>query len=285
MITKSLYNKQSIIDAVNTDASKFGQYAIKIVSPSLGTIAGILKEAINFSVDASWSTLGLEGVIDAIMSSNGILNAIDTALDVTNLASGSSFTNTGIFSKLFYKNSGRLGISPSFRIFDFGGTGICTRAVTTLTALCIPKIQEGKSVSLEEATSNASELVTSAASFAKDSKIVQEVAENAKTGLKRIGDSSANWSNAPDPVSIQIGNWLIIDQAVVQNVSFNFSYECTDSGPVWVDISMKLESIENIYIDTDGSLAQVKIGDTLNKGRVTIKNNDANTRSDYAQIF
>lgn len=284
MNVKSIYNKQSIIDAVSTDESKFGQYAIKISSPSLGNITGILKEAINFSVDATWDKLGLEGIIDSIMSSNAILGAIDTALDITNLASGSSFTNTGIFSKLFYKNSGRLSISPSFRIFDFAGNGVCTRAVTTLTALCIPKVKNVNTLPLQEATNVASALVTSAGSVAKDNRIIKEVVRNAQEGLKKIGESNANWSNAPDPVKIQIGKWLIIDQAVVENVSFNFSYECTEAGPMWVDIGMKLSSIENIYIDPDGSLAQVKVGDT-DKGRVTIKNNTSTTNSDFNTFF
>lgn len=296
MNVKSIYNKQSIIDAVSTDESKFGQYAIKISSPSLGNITGILKEAINFSVDASWATLGLEGVIDSIMSSNGLLNAVDTYFDITNLASGSSFSNTGIFSKLFYKNSGRLSISPSFRIFDFAGNGICTQAVTTLTALCIPKVKEGDQISLQKigdagvrGLNKGQDIaknipIGDGASSVNDLPLVAGSFDRGRIGAKKIGESTANWSNAPDPVKIQIGKWLIIDQAVVENVSFNFSYECTEAGPMWVDIGMKLSSIENIYIDPDGSLAQVKVGDT-DKGRVTIKNNTSASNSDFNTFF
>lgn len=276
MITKSLYGKQSVVNAVTSNISQkqMGQYGIKIKSPTLGEIDGILKDPIGFGVEANWQTLGLEGIIDSVMASNGILKTIDTVVDAANLAAGSSFTNTGLFSKLFYKNSGRLGISPTFRIFDFNGSGICTVAATRLMALCIPSIK--KSLDIEPIISNAEDLIRKGEEEGKKVPIAKQLIEaknkflETETGKQMtsvyqkgrdsLASTQANWSDAPSPVSIQIGNWLTITQAVVQSVNCQFSFECTDAGPMYVDVSMKLDTIENLAIGSNEMLEQVIIG-------------------------
>lgn len=295
MNIKSIYNKQSLNNTINSDMD--GQYGITLIIPTDNdnefiNVKGILKEAISFNVDATWSTLGLEGVIDNIMSSNPILAGIDTVLDVTNLASGRSFTNTGLFSKLFYKNSGRLSLSPSFRVFDSNNTGICTAMAIYLTSLCIPSINTSdKSQSFDlspvgeiglkvakkfiEASETAANSVDEEGNpdivrraFAGPAK---QLGGSIAKGTKEIGESNAYWSNAPSSIGIKIGNWLDVIDVVVTNVSVNFSYECSYAGPLWVDVSLKCETRENLAYDENGDIPRLRMNSTSK--RVTLKNN------------
>jgi hypothetical protein len=268
---KALYNKQSILDAIS---SENGQYGITILA-TLGKgkdaiqvpIKGILKDQISFGVEANWETLPLENIIQSVMSSNPILHAVDTLIDIANLGSGSSFVNTGIFSKLFYKNSGRLEISPNFRIFDHNGSGICTQAATILSALCIPTI--GESIPLKDASDNLMKVVNSGLDLVgvDKNKLTgpgQQLYQNVNSTAKTVGASAANWSNSPNPVSIRLGKWLTIKEAVITSVNNSFSYECTDAGPIYLDVSLRLRTIENLAIDKSGNLQQVRIGSSTN---------------------
>ena len=268
---KSLYGKQAITDAIDSTNGQYGitieAYIGKSPNMTMIPIKGILKESISFGVNANWSTLGLESIIQSIAGSNPILGAIDTFVDVANAGAGSSFTNTGIFTKLFYKNSGRLSISPTFRVFDYNGSGICTRVASVLSSLCVPTI--GDKIELSDAANTLiktkNDVMTAlSADITKAPTAVQHLNQNVDIAIRAIGDSNANWSDAPNPVNIKIGQWLSIQKAVVEDVSFTFSYDSTDAGPLWVDVAMKLETIENLAIDKNGNLQQIQIGNSQN---------------------
>jgi hypothetical protein len=277
MNVKSLYNKQSIQDSINSEK---GQYGITLLC-TLGKgkdkqqmrINGILKEPLSTSIEASWQTLSLESIIQSIASSNPFLGAIDTAIDFANAAAGSSFINSGIFSRLFYKNSGRMGIAPVMRVFDYNGDGICTRVATVLNSLCIPTNVD--TLNLSEPISRIKQLGDDASKAVgfdinKAPRVVQREAQVINQGLDNIASSTANWSDSPNPLSIRIGNWLTIREAVLESVQCSFSYECSDNGPIYADFSMKFETIENLAIGTDGNIKQITLGTSLEKSRVSI---------------
>jgi hypothetical protein len=291
---KMLYDTSSIINAIS---SKGGQYGITIIA-TIGTteipIRGILKDAISFGVDANWSELTLENIIESIATSNPLLQAVNTYLDFTNAVAGSSFVNTGIFSRLFYKASGRLEIAPNFRVFDFDASGICGNVAKVLSSLCIPTIKEsttGKkfaedvvdiskdiltSMDIPVNTGPAEQLIQNAKAAVykiqnnkKTPSVLKHIIQNSEKTFDILANGSINWTDAPNPVSISIGNWLTLKQAVITSTNFAFSYECTKAGPIYVDVALKLRTLENLAIGTNGDLQQIKIGGDGNS-RVSI---------------
>ena len=239
MKTNSLYNTKSIADAVNR--KNMGQYGITIIA-TYGkppndrriNINGILKEAIGLNTEANWTTLPLANIIQDIMASNPLLKTLDNLVEAGNQLAGSSFVNTGIFSKLFYKNSGRLGISPSFRVFDYNGDGLCTRVATVLASLCIPTV--GNSLDLKEPMDRVEELFQQGAGLVKytpKSAMEKQVVKTALAAKNEIASSQANW-------------------------------------PLYVDFNLKIETRENLAIGTDGNISQMTLGKSLQTSRVSI---------------
>jgi hypothetical protein len=69
--------------------------------------------------------------------------------------------------------------------------------------------------------------------------IIASVASN-------ISSADITISNAPEPVMVSIGEWLVIPEAIVTDINFTYSKTVNKAGPVWCDIQLSLESRENL---------------------------------------
>jgi hypothetical protein len=301
---KSIFHKESYSNAI--DKSKGGQYGIKFYVNTAGgitnnrstTIEGILKESIKWGVNATWDAAGLNGVISAIASSNPVLDTIDKGLDFMNGVTGRSFTNTGIFTRKFYSQSGDLKISPSFRVMDFNNEGLPVSAALIFSSLCIPK-KNGQSLNIlpDSAANTAKEGVdnlknaalkitapTDSGGADKESNtenskgiipnVVNALSDQAKDTIDVFRNQKANWSVSPSTVDIDIGGWLSITDMVLTDVGVEFSMETSVNGPIYADFNLTLVTRENLVLNEDGTMDQISMSglstlDKNNTGRVS----------------
>ena len=94
-----------------------GPYSIRI-APSTGRalsgkkdveIVGILKNQINFGVQADWEISELGGLVSSLMPNNTILDALSTGINM----GGVSIANSGLVTRKFFKGGGTyLNINP-----------------------------------------------------------------------------------------------------------------------------------------------------------------------------
>ena len=285
-LTKSIYNLNSYSNAVDTKAK--GQYGITFkCNPQGGTkdidkpltIDGILNSAISWGVTADWGKNELlQGILGAVATSNPIFSALNAATTVTNDFSGDSYTNTGLFTRKYYNNSGDLTITPSFRVFDFYNTGSPIIAGLLFTSLCLPKRREGKGNSYEfdqdtaEVIKKNSLVIKGAASKAASSMgqdstpvggAVQDYIHNSSDsfnrGVDNIVGSKINWSVAPSTVDVTIGTWLTIINMVLTKVDVKYSLEMTNAGPLYADFDLSLVTRENLTFNEQGTIDQLQL--------------------------
>ena len=307
---KSIFDKSNLINATANSVSKeHGQYNIRfLVNPSGKkggknvTVDGILKDNIGWNVTAVWGEGGLENIVSAITGSNPILNFTDQAVEFTNGLAGESFTNTGLFTKKFYKNSGYLTLSPKFRVMDYENKGVPLQASLLFSSLCIPKdtdrnykITRQDVDFVANAAKRASNAVGSAINVLegftqgnfnmienaqKQNGIGSTMAENYNRTVTKAGDNlvgeSINWSGAPDTIDVEIGNWLIMRDVVLDSVNVEFGESYTNGGPQWADFSLSLSTLEALILKPDGTIKQMQmtangsdVNNQMSEGRVT----------------
>lgn len=287
----SLFTKVTFAQAI--DPKSGGQYGILIkCNPSgnkenhnMTKVYGILNDSIAWNVTATWDNIGLDSIITSVVGSNPILEAANGIVNFANQLGGRSFENTGLFTRLFYKNSGYLEIMPKLRVFDFENKGLPLQAAMIFSSLCIPK-QADKMFDLSISKETIDNLGITAGGTTRDVLKPVMGEENATTAgyavnklvtgaLDGINNTTINWSNSPDTVDVEIGNWLKLTDMVLINVTTNFSYEMTDNGPMYVDFTLTLKSREALMLTDNGELSQVKIrGSGMDASRVSFNSTE-----------
>jgi len=281
-IPRTLFSAVTFANTIDPD--KGGQYGIHIKCNPTGKkelhntsdIYGILNDNISFNVTATWDVIGLDNLITSVVGSNPILEGINGVINVGNELGGRSFENTGLFTRLFYKNSGYLEIMPKMRVFDFNNNGLPLQAAMIFASLCIPKQADSLfTINMtKEQIDNAGSRVGGTARDLLTPLIGEKNAATAGYGLNNLTTGAANgingttinWSNSPDTIDVEIGNWLTLTDMVLINVTTNFSYEMTAAGPLYADFQLSLKSREALMLDKNGELSQARINGGMNVG-------------------
>lgn len=319
LFKKTLFDTSNLINA--TDNTKGGQHGISLYVTPFGNkksnnrhslkIDGILKNSIDWSVNANWENINPSSILSSIAGSNPLLEALDTGVDLLFAAGGTSYTNTGLFTRKYYKQSGYLSIKPSFRIFDYDNRGTPIQMGLILSSLCLATIDP--KASMELITPENSPAIQAIGGKVIDTTvgtvtntaavIVDTIEGNKTTGASTkttIGDFAKNTgevmkkslnaavvglegarvsvSNGPDTVIIEIGNWLRLTDMVVDSVNITYSEQMTDMGPLYADIDIALSSLETMAFNEDGTISQMQLTTNLNNSNRVSFTDNINTK-------
>jgi len=268
----------------------------------LKPIVGVTLNKVSVSIESEWQQLG-DSKVPLVQGIAGFGNA---ASEYTTLAGGGDIGAVWM-SKQLWKKNGFLRIAPEFRIVDWDGTGRPLIAALQIAKFCLPgKPTDGIRKSLSEigeyiANSKAAALGKTVGNYVGDTYsettgyygsmikgkesdpnnmgmlfegFKQELVPGMQSISKSLLDDVHDFitlKNAPPPVKIQIGQYFFHPDMIIKNASFNVSKEQSDLGPLYVDVTLDLETRKRISgIDDIGIVNVGKLA-----GRASIGNTDA----------
>lgn len=193
----------------------------------IGPVEGVLKEPLQFSVQANWENIFNIG--------NSFVNNV---AKFTN----TGILNTGVWTRKFYKGGSYLQITPKMRVVNWDGDNNVIYQAKLLTDLALPAYN-GKSVESLFEESKASNI----------SEVGSRIVEGATEGLSEIlrGDGAKTFnkiinelsSNSPKPVTVVISNFFR-NRFIIESVQVEFSKEMTSQGPLYADFEVVLSTPE-----------------------------------------
>jgi len=197
-------------------------------------------------------------------------------LDLTDIANLGAYAGTGELgavarSTKFWKRSGDIKLSPTFRLLDVDGDGAVLQYAHALllmsTAVGTTPLIKGLNVGVDDTKSFVSTTLTAVRAFASGldpSGITTNVANLTESALNDVLLENINDYNtlraSPPPVDIQIGKIFRHNDMVITNVSFLFSKEYTAKGPVYVDVTLEVASRKIISTINDVGLSTKMMG-------------------------
>lgn len=241
---------------------------ITIITETGIEINAVLKEPIQYSVEATW---------DNIFNFNDRFESTQRVLSFLNVG----FLNAGIWSKRFYKGGSYIKINPKIRIVD-SGTGAGGPLYYARLLMDLALIQFDKTADEQQ-----NEVINKIKNLSReDWKKIKKVIKN---GIDSIfGDDkqreisqnetvsaihemfnifkSNTISNSPSPVRVKISNFYE-NKFIVESVNVEFSKEMTEDGPLYVDIEMVMSGIE---IATKGRTGLLDNRYSANSSRIKI---------------
>jgi len=242
------------------------------------TITGIMINEFNYSMDSEWGTM--ETPIDSGLGS--VIGGVGTM-------GGGGEMGYVYRSKKYWKKSGYLKVSPEIRIIDIDGTGLPLVVARTLllwtVAYSIPENSFFKST--ETRLKNAyNSLITENvqkiqkvqredngdSAFAES--LVNGIANTAQAGVNFLEDIGDLFSlrQSPPPLHVDIGRIFSHSDMVLDSVSFKFSREFTDKGPLYIDATLDLSTRKMISnIDDTGLLGSVGHVQIVNSSKTPIE--------------
>lgn len=202
-------------------------------------IQGALLEPVNYSLESDWSPI--KTPFDSGLGD--IINDVSVAAGTGAL--GGVFT-----SKLYWRESGYVKISPKFRIYEdvsSGGSNVLHAARGLLRYIAPMRRFQSATITglLNSLRDKANGLHQ--ASLADPENLTWEEAlrtfgkeaiENYFSGFTDLFTPKAS----PPPVIVDIGRIFGRGNMVVTNVNFEFSQEFTEAGPIYVDVTLDLMS-------------------------------------------
>jgi hypothetical protein len=294
-LDKSVFTKESYKSAIG-DTSKIdgvnGYAAIRIAPDAnrsngqqdLPVIGIIQKSGLNFSVDATWDSLGDIGGSVLPQTSQFLRTVYEKANNFSMIA-GNADIGSVVASRKIYRKSGYLIITPNMRIVDWKGIGQPIMSSLLLATYATPhpdpliatdelldeikakieeiknRIKDNKKGSFTEKIAGfvieVTEGVITAGSELFDN--VDQIYTGGKLGS--VGASNKNQladidkdlslRSSPVPVTLSIGTFFKRKDMVIESIKFDFSKEVTASGPLYVDIDLTLSSRKIITSEND----------------------------------
>jgi len=238
-------------------------------------VKGIIQAPISFNMQANWDTLGLENIFSSLISQNSILKAVAGAAQTVMGASGSSISNSGLVTRKVYTKSDYLTFEVKFRVLDWDDDGMPVKTAQVMMALCAPRKTLSTTVGsvlnllpdespIKVAGTKVQEGIQTASNSSNE--VVANFAGSLKTGIDMINEGKINVTQAPSPVSVEIGHWFKADDCVITTVGMEFSEGMTVAGPMYADFSVSISTREAITIGAEG-VDGLRIG-APNVGRV-----------------
>ena len=232
-------------------------------------IYGVLTSELTYSIQSEWEPFQLPPILD--------LNQYADFVVVT----GGGEIGAVARSQKYWRKSGDIKISPSFRILDVNGDGAAIQFVQALllmtTAVGAQEI-DGVKEALDTASGAVMKVgealvgaIPDAPTPAAGSKGVDPsgglnvLASIGKTylsvGTTAISTLIKNASDygvlraCPPPVDVQIGKVFHHPDMVITDLSVVYSKECTAAGPIYADVTLQLVSRKIIADVTEVGLA------------------------------
>jgi hypothetical protein len=227
-------------------------------------IEGFLKNEIDFDFSAGWKPAGEKSILSFLTT---LAKPFE---DYSRVFSGTAISDAGFLTRKVYSGGTDLSLSADFRIIDINADGKPLQMVRTLMSYMVP-LQKAD-ISFSGGSNFASELqnqtgnddlkfkdpapegeeqpkqgiqdsinkVTDGVKVLKSS-----IGQRALSELKNYGLSV---TQAPTPVSIKVGNYLYINDAVITSANAKLSHQKTTEGPLFVDVSLKISTRENLVL-------------------------------------
>lgn len=229
-------------DSFDNAQNKFGHIEISVTNTPV-SIKGILKENFSISTEANY---------DNIFS---VSDKFEGARKVLDFSMGSSFLNTGQWTRKYYKGGSYMKITPKFRVVDYEGNNDPLVAAFILMNSSLPTsgkydtvlddlVQMSSEQILERFKGSALKLGQKIEDAGKG-LVAGDFAGTAIAGLRGLKDLlTGALGNSPNPVSVKVSNFFSWDEMVIDSVNVEFSKEMTMWGPLYVDIDAVLSSRE-----------------------------------------
>ena len=260
-------------------------------------ITGVMINEFTYSMESEWTNI--ETPFDSGLGD--VVNGVG-------VAAGGGEMGAVYKSKLFWKKSGYLTMEPQIRILDIDGDGLPLRVARLLLQWTVANnIGPGGQLAKKGET-YIRDIVTKAGSAVQEAftKVAEDVNPTGTDGLPaKLPISAAGvLTNAisnlaedasdlfalrqtPPPLEVEIGRVFKHKDMVLTNVSFTFSSEYTDHGPMFIDATLNLTTRKRIstiddigiYDGVDGNvniLAGDRMIDTNTKAKVANPLDDLN---------
>jgi len=304
---QSIFTKDAYTKAIGTDTQN--GYAVLKISPNGNKftgrkdaeIKGVIKNNLQFSIDATWTELGgIAGLVPDIFGLRDLASNVENFFETsdTQRAMGLADRGTKFSTKKIYSRSGFLEIKPEMRIINWTGdlAGSPIIAAMLLATYCIPANAPNGYMSMwngieDKITTYVKTLgkeviekfegIVAAGKSGKDlnfmDKVQALIAEGARGSAEGLAEVFESYEDkfvmkaSPTPVSVKIGNYFSHDDMVITNVDFTMSKEMTENGPLYIDMTISLSSrrcIDNIdyvgmFIPNTGSRV-INVGNGFN---------------------
>jgi len=223
-----------------------------IIDTGENKVTGAMTNEFSFNVAAQW---------EPIFSTGGVIQTIEDQLTKFGLTAFKS----GIFTRKFYKGGSYLEFQSDFRIVDWEGDyeNSVVRAAKILVDSTLPIVPSDIKKNVNTIYGAGKELtnrtIESGRNVLGGGDVANGVSTFAKNGTAFI-DTVTNIG--AKEVSVTLGNFWR-GKLVIEDVNVKYSFEQTESGPLYGDFSVKFSTRE---IPSRGS----KIGFQSASGRVSI---------------
>jgi hypothetical protein len=198
-------------------------------------------------------------------------------LDLTDIANLGAYAGTGELGAVarttkFWKRSGDIKLSPTFRLLDVDGNGAVLQYAHALllmsTAVGTAELLPGGAGMVTTAQNvidfAVQGLTDIASKFDPSGGLVSNIGGLANSAINDVLLENINDYNtlraSPPPVDIQIGKIFRHNDMVITDVSFVFSKEYTAKGPVYADVTLQIASRKIISTINDVGLSTKMMG-------------------------
>ena len=235
------------------------QWTNKELEDKFVPITGILTSNIKYSIESEWQ--------DEVLP-------VPTAHENLSMLAGVGAMGSIAKSKQYFRSAGYATVNPEIRIIDWDGNGICAKSVAWLTMMCVPvasktvggshtdaAIETVRQSMTSEELQTVNGWATSAAgkalgAVAKTGALGESTAETAEaigtdigTMLQSVGREVIDevhdfitMKYSPPPLIVRVGTIFYHNEMILKSIEATFSNEMGVMGPIYVDISLNLES-------------------------------------------
>lgn len=298
----SLFKEDSFNKTIHPES---GAYRIKIEAEGSRTLSkedegvyiiGVLKGGVQLNTSSNWGEFDFDAGMGGLVSNNPLLSFIRDYGKMATMVGGVDISSD-LQSKKFYTGGSFLSLPLSFKVLDDDNTGKAIKALMVLLALSMPrnnssiKLKKVVDALVERLPDNIENGVKKVENYLEN--LVKKVPGAIEGGINKINldnniyyskdfregfgkvlengyDQLANeelrLTESPPTVKITIGNWLELENMVIDSVNANFSEAQTEIGPQSVEIELNVSTRNKLLLDNDGIIngrGRVKI---INKG-------------------
>lgn len=284
----------------NNDGLATGHSVIKIIPNyyfwnqnrnDLKPVVGVTQNQVTVGIESSWQKMGVPKL--PLIGSFGDFLGSKEVTDLSSLAGAGNIGSVWM-SKQLWRENGYLKISPEFRIVDWEGNGKPLTSALLLAKMALPgesdsataskikelenKTRQSLNEVREKWTSDTNESAQNDKKRPTPSNMSIMYQDLLKGGLNR-GFTIANsvledihdlitLKKAPPPVRVQIGQYFYHPDMIIKNANFKFSKEVSDLGPLYVDVTLDLETrkimsgIKDVgFVEVDKLQSRVRVED------------------------
>ena len=240
---------------------------------------GYLNNEISFNIPSNWESGG--GILDMIPSSK----IFETGKKFAS-TSGKTIANSGAITRKFYQGSDYLTFNINCRVVDEEANGLIMEKLSSLILFTLPRLsssidfitlgkkaikklknsggneddknkEENSSWNIPFTNLTKEEVIKKIKKSANEvlsesqEEDVQEIIKSAKDYIKEVG-KNIEVTEAPPPVSINIGYWFSHQNMVIDDLNITFSKELTKYGPLFADFDISVSSREKMVLEDLG---------------------------------